>query len=140
MKDTKDTRDTITAKSILFLAANPKGTSPLRLDEEVREIDNGLQRAKRRDQFKLEQKWAVRSRDVRRAMLDINPQIVHFSGHGAEQEGLVFEDRTGHDKLYQIRLNNHTSWREEQREQGSRGRRILLGEPKCGQLPGFDIS
>ena len=47
-------------KTILILAANPKTTSRLRLDEEVREIDNGL---KNSDRFKLEQKWAVRQRD-----------------------------------------------------------------------------
>lgn len=86
-------------QTILILAANPKGTTPLRLDEEVREIDAGLQRAKHRDQFVLEQKWAVRPRDIQRAMLDINPSIVHFSGHGMGDEGLVFEDETGSVKL-----------------------------------------
>src|SRR5690242_3885226 len=67
-------------KIILFLAANPKDTPHLRLDQEVREIDDGLQRAKRRDQFILQQRWAVRNRDVMRAMLDFKPQIIHFSG------------------------------------------------------------
>ena len=86
-------------KKILILAANPKGTSPLGLDEEVRDIDDGLQRAKHRDQFDLVQRWAVRPRDIRRAMLDINPQIVHFSGHGTGEEGLVLEDETGQAKL-----------------------------------------
>lgn len=86
-------------KKILILAANPKGTSQLRLDEEVREIEAGLQRAQKRDQFILEQKWAVRPRDIQRALLDINPQIVHFSGHGAGEEGLMFEDETGRGKL-----------------------------------------
>ncbi|ARV60368.1 TIR domain-containing protein [Nostocales cyanobacterium HT-58-2] len=86
-------------KKILILAANPKGTTPLRLDEEVREIDAGLQRAKHRERFVLEQKWAVRPRDIQRAMLDINPQIVHFSGHGVGDEGLAFEDETGQTKL-----------------------------------------
>jgi hypothetical protein len=47
-------------KTILLLAANPRQTSQLRLDEEVREIDEGLRRANKREQFKLEQKWAVR--------------------------------------------------------------------------------
>ena len=41
------------AKTILVLAANPKDTSRLRLEQEVREIDNGLQRARRRDEFIL---------------------------------------------------------------------------------------
>ncbi|MDZ7959411.1 MAG: CHAT domain-containing protein [Aulosira sp. DedQUE10] len=86
-------------KTILFLAANPQGTSQLRLQEEAREIDAGLQRAKRRDQFVLEQKWAVRARDIQRAMLDFKPQIVHFSGHGGGEEGLVLENKTGNIKF-----------------------------------------
>ncbi|HAC65069.1 MAG TPA: TIR domain-containing protein [Cyanothece sp. UBA12306] len=86
-------------KKILILAANPKGTSPLRLDEEMREIEAGLERAKDRDQFILEKKWAVRPRDIQRAMLDIDPQIVHFSGHGEGEKGLVFEDEMGRAKL-----------------------------------------
>ena len=32
-------------------------------------------------------------------MLDFKPQIVHFSGHGTDQEGLVFEDAVGQEKL-----------------------------------------
>ncbi len=86
-------------KKILILAANPKDTSRLRLDEELREIDAGLRRAKHRGQFVLEQRWAVRSRDVQRAMLDVEPQIIHFSGHGIANDGLAFEDETGNVKL-----------------------------------------
>lgn len=82
-------------KTILLLAANPRKTSALRLDEEVREIDEGLRRANKREQFKLEQKWAVRSRDFYRAILDTQPQIVHFCGHGAGEDGIVLEDDTG---------------------------------------------
>uniref|UniRef100_UPI0039C72C90 NACHT and WD repeat domain-containing protein n=1 Tax=Scytonema sp. PCC 10023 TaxID=1680591 RepID=UPI0039C72C90 len=86
-------------KTILILAANPTNTSRLRLDEEVREIDEGLRRANKREQFKLEQKWAVRSRDFYRAMLDYQPQIVHFCGHGAGKDGIVLEDETGQAAL-----------------------------------------
>ena len=87
-------------RTILVLAANPKDTPRLRLDQEVREIDNGLQRAQRREElFILEQKWATRPVDVRRAVLDFRPQIVHFCGHGGEEKGIAFEDETGHTKL-----------------------------------------
>jgi hypothetical protein len=86
-------------KKILILAANPKNSTPLRLDQEVREIDEGLTRAKQRDRFELEQKWAVRPRDVQRTILDIAPQIVHFSGHGVGEGGLALEDETGQAKL-----------------------------------------
>nr|WP_088894923.1 tetratricopeptide repeat protein [Leptolyngbya ohadii] len=111
-------------KAILFLAAQPTSTARLRLDEEIREIEAGLQRSKYRDRFHLKQQWAVRSRDLQRAMLDHQPQIVHFSGHGVGQataqegqvleetrklvpvdrlepaeEGLILEDQTGQPQL-----------------------------------------
>jgi WD40 repeat protein len=91
--------NTNSVKKILILAANPKGTSRLRLDQEVRDITEGLQLAKNRDQFALTQIWAVRPRDIHRALLKIEPHIVHFSGHGTGEEGLVFEDETGRSKL-----------------------------------------
>lgn len=87
---------------ILFLASNPSSTGRLKLDKEIREIEEGLRRSNHRDSFELVQKWAVRPADLRRAMLDENPQIVHFSGHGVTtgasgeaEEGsrnLVFEE------------------------------------------------
>ncbi|MBD2207811.1 CHAT domain-containing protein [Calothrix sp. FACHB-1219] len=82
-------------KVILILAANPKSTPALRLDEEVREIDAGLRRANQRDRFHLEQRWAVRSRDVQNALLDLKPQVVHFSGHGENEMGLILENEVG---------------------------------------------
>jgi WD40 repeat protein len=84
-----------TVKTILVLAANPRNTSQLQLDQEVREIDEGLRRASQRHQFKLEAKWAVRLRDFYRAVLDTQPHIVHFCGHGAGEDGIVLEDETG---------------------------------------------
>lgn len=86
-------------KKILILAANPKGTSPSRLDAELRDISEGLRRSQNRNQFVLEHRLAVRPRDIQRAMLDVNPQIVHFSGQGSGEEGLVFEDETGNMQL-----------------------------------------
>ncbi|QIR41708.1 CHAT domain-containing protein (plasmid) [Tolypothrix sp. PCC 7910] len=86
-------------KTILILAANPKNTSQLRLDEEIREIDAGLQRAKKRELFDLKQRWAVRVQDVYQALLDFKPQIVHFSGHGSGDDGLALEDEAGNLKL-----------------------------------------
>ncbi len=81
-------------KKILILSANPRGTAHLRLDEEVREIEEGLQRSKLREQFVIHSKWATRLKDIRRAMLDYEPDIVHFCGHGAE-DGLMVEDESG---------------------------------------------
>jgi len=86
-------------KKILMLSANPKNTNPLRLGEEARKIQEALKLAKRREQFEIATFWAVRVEDLRRAMLDHQPNIVHFSGHGARTEGLAFEDNFGITQL-----------------------------------------
>ena len=86
-------------RKILILAANPVDTPRLRLDQEVREIEKGLERAQKRDDFILKQQWAARPRDVRRAMLDFKPNIVHFCGHGEGDEGIAFEDEIGKARL-----------------------------------------
>lgn len=89
----------IQLRKILILSANPRGTSQLRLDEERREIREGLRRSKKRDQFEIETAGAVRYRDIHRAILDYEPNIVHFSGHGAGKDGLIFEDQIGQVQL-----------------------------------------
>jgi hypothetical protein len=81
-------------KKILILASNPEDTSRLRLDKEVREIEEGLNRAAHRDKFNIRPKWAVSFWDLRRELLKYKPQIVHFSGHG-EEEGLMVEGELG---------------------------------------------
>ena len=77
---------------ILFLAANPLNMPPLQLDQEVSKVKNALQLSRHRDQFVLEQQWATRIEDLRRAMLFHEPQIVHFAGHGKD-DGLILEDK-----------------------------------------------
>ena len=88
-----------TMKKILVLASSPVNQARLRLDKEVRDIEEGLRRANKRDEFKFEQRWAIRTDDLRRALLDIEPQIVHFSGHGAGDDGIVVEDDNGKSKI-----------------------------------------
>ncbi|MEM9090516.1 MAG: AAA-like domain-containing protein [Cyanobacteria bacterium P01_F01_bin.53] len=89
----------VTDKTILILAANPSDTSRLRLPEEVREIQEGLALSEGRDRFKVVSQWAVRTDDLRRALLRYEPQLVHFSGHGTGEQGLVFETDAGKAKL-----------------------------------------
>ncbi len=92
---------TPSVKTILFLAANPKNTSKLGLEDEVREIEIGLRLSRCRELFKLEQRWAVSPRDMQRSIEDLKPHIVHFSGHGVGEDGLALEDENGDVKLVQ---------------------------------------
>jgi len=81
--------------SILFLAADPSNSSRLRLGEELREIQEKLQLAQLREQFELHQRMSVRPADISQALLDVQPQIVHFSGHGTSAGALCFENQVG---------------------------------------------
>ncbi|NEO34163.1 MAG: CHAT domain-containing protein [Symploca sp. SIO3C6] len=85
-------------KSILLLAANPKHTESLRLQEEEKKIKERLRLAGY-GKVPINSAGAVSPIDFQQAMLDFEPQIVHFSGHGVGQEGLVFEDEIEYEKL-----------------------------------------
>ena len=86
-------------KRILFLSANPINTLQLRLGEEIREIENELKKTKFRDNFRLFSKHALRPKDLIESLIDIKPNIVHFSGHGAAEDGIILENDYGKPHL-----------------------------------------
>ncbi len=81
--------------SILFLAADPTNASRLRLGEEAREIEEKLRLSRHSANFDFETKWSVRPHDISQALLDLNPQVVHFSGHGQRDGSLQVENFNG---------------------------------------------
>lgn len=87
---------TTTSTTILFLAADPFDASRLRLGEEFREIDEQLTLAKQRNHFNLAlPQLSLRPKDIARVLLNTQPQIVHFSGHGTPKGALCFENEIG---------------------------------------------
>jgi hypothetical protein len=80
---------------ILFLASDPSDAARLRLGQELRDIREKLQLSKNRDKFVLESRESVRPGDITQAIFDIEPNIVHFSGHGLDTGELCFEDVLG---------------------------------------------
>lgn len=85
--------------TVLFLASNPINTESLRLDKEARAIQEMIRKSEYRDTIKFETRWAVRTSDLLQAINEINPDIIHFSGHGANNGDLVFENANGESKL-----------------------------------------
>lgn len=83
---------------ILFLAANPADTSRLKLDEEIRAIEQALRRGKYWNHFQLEQHWAVRVTDLQALLLESRPHIVHFSGHGSAESEIILQDEQGQSR------------------------------------------
>src|SRR4051794_5319648 len=83
---------------ILLLAANPKDTNPQRLGEEARAIKERLQLAELREEFVVEQEWAVRVTDLQGHLLRHRPHIVHFSGYGSREGNIILEEQTGNSR------------------------------------------
>ncbi len=81
--------------AILFLAANPQDTSRLRLDEEIRTIQERIRASKHAATIQLIPELAVRRADLSDALLRHKPHIVHFSGHGTSSGQLYLEDERG---------------------------------------------
>ncbi len=79
---------------ILLLAANPDNTARLALDREAKKIQEELDRSPQRDGFELRTMPACTHDDLQRGLLNFQPHIVHFSGHG-EQDGLFFDSPNG---------------------------------------------
>ena len=109
-------------QKILILAANPIDSVRLSLDREVGEIRTTLQLSKNRDRFEIAARGSVRPNELQQYLYDLQPQIVHFSGHGLgsliadneqrssrkftpildddlQPQGLMFEDDNGHSKV-----------------------------------------
>jgi myosin heavy subunit len=85
--------------TVLFFATNPKGTTQLRLDEESRSIQEMIRKSDHRDSISFETRWAVRPLDILQAINEVNPDVVHFSGHGVDTGELVLENTDGSAKL-----------------------------------------
>src|SRR4051794_39308284 len=83
---------------ILFLAANPVATPPLKLDEEIRRITTKVRAAEYRDSLELVSRWAVRPDDLLQALLELKPHVVHFSGHGSPDAEIILLDDRGDPK------------------------------------------
>lgn len=81
---------------ILFLSANPKGSSKLSLDGECAAVMRELKMTPERGAFDFQTRWAVTIDDLMRELLELSPAIVHFAGHGGtEGISLIGPDGTG---------------------------------------------
>lgn len=84
---------------ILILAACPDSQSPLRLDEEARQIDRKIQEAEYRDSVELITAWAARPDDLQLTLMRHKPHVVHFCGHGSSENELVLQGDHGKERV-----------------------------------------
>lgn len=81
---------------VLLLGANPAGTESLRLDREIREIQQTIQSGRERDNIQFSIRLAVHPEDIIQALLDEQPRLVHFAGHGGgPEESFAAENEYG---------------------------------------------
>lgn len=80
---------------ILFLGANPSGSDLLTLTAECADIQRELAMAAYRDDFRFESRWAVSVDSLMRALLELDPTVIHLSGHGV-RTGLVLQGDLDH--------------------------------------------
>ncbi len=85
--------------TVLFLASNPIDQVQLRLDEEARSITEMITKSKHRDSIRFQTCWAVQPKDVLQAINEYNPSIVHFSGHGSDNDEIIFQTNNGTAKV-----------------------------------------
>lgn len=74
---------------VLFLAANPRTTTRLALDEEMNAIQQRLRASGAAERFDLRSEWALRADELPAALMRHKPRIVHFSGHGTVKGELL---------------------------------------------------
>ncbi len=91
----KQTNDhNITKTKILFIASSPEDESVLNSGMEQRRIEEALQLSTYRNQFETIFKHGAKLETLTRELMQHNPEILHFSGHG-HTKGIGMETDAG---------------------------------------------
>ncbi len=85
-------------KRILFLSANPIDTARLRVEDEIREIENAIRRSNHSDEFELIHSIGVRKSELHSILTRHSPHFLHISTH-ASQDNLIFESSSGSTEI-----------------------------------------
>jgi hypothetical protein len=86
---------------ILFFASSPQKMSQSDLQIEAREIDEKIHYAEFSHSLEFIPRLAVRSSDVLKALNEVQPHIVHFSGHG-RTDGIILLDKDDQPILVKV--------------------------------------
>lgn len=81
-------------QKLLILASNPR--RDLNLDREVSDLNNSVRRV---GDLEVVLGLGVRAQELQELLAEHSPQYVHFCGHGAGEEGLVFQNDQGREQL-----------------------------------------
>lgn len=79
---------------ILFIASSPNDQSILNAGMEQRLIEEALQLSTQRDTFEISFKHGAKLATLTRELMQFEPQILHFTGHG-DISGIAMEEDNG---------------------------------------------
>lgn len=79
--------------TVLLVSASPDSHVRLRVDREFRTIIERIRGSRYRDRLNIVQLQAASFDDLRTALMEHEPQVLHFSGHGEPNGSLLFEPR-----------------------------------------------
>lgn len=82
------------AITVLFIASSPEDQQGLRIDREMREVQQKVRSADHRDSLHFEFAVAAQAADLLQRLNESKPDVVHFSGH-SNRDGLAMEDQDG---------------------------------------------
>ena len=84
-------------KKILILTSNPR--NDLKLDREIKDLQNVIKRSKNQSQFETKFEPEVHPEELQDLFLEHKPRIVHFCGHGTGEQGLVLQNQAGQEQV-----------------------------------------
>lgn len=80
---------------VLLAGASPRDKVELALDAEFDLIERAVRLGSHRDRLRIVLSHDTETSELVQKMLDDDPSVVHFSGHGNERAELYFEDADG---------------------------------------------
>ncbi len=84
---------------VLFIGANPINAEPLRIGKEFSAITDVVRQGPCRDRLDIRPCLAATAKDISRELVNQQPQVVHFAGHGggrSESFAAEYADGTAH--------------------------------------------
>lgn len=86
-------------QKLLLLASNPR--KDLNLEREISDLNNSIQKFQT---LEVVLGLGVRPQELQNLLAEHSPQFVHFCGHGAGEQGLVFQNDDGQETLMSTAL------------------------------------
>jgi len=87
---------------VLLLATNQWRVAHMRLTNELRLIREKIQISRYKNSFDLLWQPGARITDIGERLIEDNPDIIYFSGHGTASEGIILEDDSDNRKAMNV--------------------------------------